>query len=240
MTTPSYVVDGAILRPNIPALPKIKIASARVKIDPAQLASALARLTLRSSTARSELSWAASEGIALYEVTGRQARGHGVSADAGGCAKHRGWNSASGRFNDSAELFELRAYVVIDKYLYPDGTVDYDGLATTIVHEGVLHPRYGRHDWGSGPRSANAIANDDVYRRHFAIESERGRILPVTTSLSALYVGSDHPALYGSAAISVSGYKRLLRDAGKDDAYLEANPQYFTGAYSYTDSSALR
>jgi hypothetical protein len=211
------------------------------------------RLIATSPTYADQLSWAATEGITLHGVTYNKKVSYSSSHPnpvlrvnprlAGGFAIYNGYNVGAGVFVDRPEVpFELNAYVSLTRNIDKvTGIINYDNLATTALHEGVFHPRYGIHKWTNYPATGQAVVNDQSYFYDFKIDSERGTSLAVNAFGLSLLQPRFANLQVGDQIVSVEGYKAVLRAEGKTEAEINARPAVeFSGTYWFDQPGVRR
>ncbi|WBY08675.1 hypothetical protein PIB19_04245 [Sphingomonas sp. 7/4-4] len=229
-------------------LPVIKVGTGLAGINLQSFVDALNRKIDASPTYANELKWAGSEGIVLSGVTYNANTSYlntnpneATRVDprlVGGFANWNGDNQGTGVFvNRPSVPFELRAYLSITGNTF-NGVIDYDAMAEVFLHEGIGHPRYGRHVWNNYPGDYQRVLRDGVYLMDFRVDSELG-VPAAVNAQGASILQAAHPTMAtGNLALTVDGYKALLRRSGWTEAQIAAVPAAnLSGNYSFTDSA---
>ena len=227
--------DGKTLVSASRDLPTIKLGIGLGRLSSQSLAAAINKKIAASPRAYSELSFYAAEGIVLNGITRQTQANLKLSVDPtrlDGFAIYPGWDKPAGTFIDTSAKFELQAFINMNAYS-TGGTVNYDSIVETIIHEGIGHPRYGRHVWNNYPGDYQRVLSDKVYNAEFVIESQSGKAFSITGAASQFFKSKLPTIKAGDSAVSVTGYKQLLRDAGVSEQDIAARSGEYTGSYHF-------
>lgn len=229
-------------------LPVIKIGSGLAALDVQKFVYHLNNKIEQSPAYGENLKWAGSEGIVVHGVTYNPKIDYSVrqvdqanKVDprlVGGFAIYLGLDKGKGIFiNDPDTQFELKAYLSLSSRIV-NGELNYDALMDTLLHEGVSHPRHGKHIWEHYPGDYERVLKDPVYLADFKIQSELGYSVVIgSTTASALSAILENIRA-GDFVLSFDGYKAMERRAGKSEKEIAALPEdIFSGSHSFKSDS---